>query len=72
MTLKNATNRGGRKLRAAREAKGLSQKALADLIGCDDSAVTGWESERERSRKPELKYALKLKEVLNLSPTVWL
>lgn len=72
MTLKNAPNRGARKLRAAREAAGLSQQALAELLGCDDSTVTGWESERARRRKPDLEFALKLKEVLNLSPTVWL
>lgn len=72
MTSKNAINRGARKLRAAREAAGLSQQALANLLGCDDSTVTGWESDRARRRKPDLEYALKLKEVLNLNPTVWL
>jgi transcriptional regulator with XRE-family HTH domain len=72
MTRRQDPNPGGRKLRAAREARGLSQQDLAELVGCDDSTITGWESQRDRRRKPDLSYAFKLKEVLDLNPKVWL
>lgn len=33
----------GEKIRAYRERKGLSQKALAEALGVDQSAVSNWE-----------------------------
>lgn len=40
----------GREIRAARDAKGLSQPALAKLLGVDKSTISHWESGRNGPR----------------------
>ena len=36
----------GEKIKAYREAAGLSQKQLADALGLDQSAISNWETGR--------------------------
>ena len=69
---RKSSNPGGLKLLAARTAAGLSQQELAERLGCDDSAITGWESQRGRRRRPHLFLAIRLQEVLGLHPAIWL
>ena len=51
----------GKTIRARREAAGLTQSALARVLGCADTMISRWESGRAR---PRLKYAEKLSAVL--------
>jgi transcriptional regulator with XRE-family HTH domain len=60
-------------LRELRVAANLTQPELAREIGCSTSAVSRWESDDANvRRKPDLPNALRLSEVLKLSPNVWL
>lgn len=61
---------GARKLKAARKKKGWSQRQLARLLGCNHSSVSKWESGTRP--RPDLPTALKLNDLLQLNPTVWL
>ena len=47
----------GKTIRARREAAGLTQSALARVLGCADTLISRWESGRV---VPRLKYAEKL------------
>ena len=55
----------GEKLKAAREAAGLTRKALAASLGVAYRTVYGWETE---DRAPEKALRPKLREVLQGSP----
>ena len=55
----------GEKLKAAREAAGLSRKALAASLGVTYRTVYGWEVE---NRVPEDATWQKLREVFGASP----
>ena len=50
------------RIRAHRERQGLSQKALAEKLGLNDSTVTAWE--RGRVRKPFPKVRRRFEEFL--------
>lgn len=54
----------GEKLKAAREAKGMSQKALADRLYVTRQAVSRWEN---GARYPDLQMARRLSEILEVS-----
>jgi len=53
----------GARIRAARLARGLTQKAVGDALGINDRHVQAWESGR---RNPGRKHLAKLAEVLGL------
>ncbi len=61
----------GQQLRKAREARSMTQQALADLLGVNDSTVTRWESESKTARKPDRLNARLLEEILGLKQEVW-
>jgi transcriptional regulator with XRE-family HTH domain len=44
----------GKRIREAREAKGLTQKQLADMLGVTASAVTNYENETSHPKEPIL------------------
>ena len=54
----------GRKLRAIRQKKGLSQKALADMLFVTRKCVGNWEA---GIRKPDLEMLDKISRALNIS-----
>jgi transcriptional regulator with XRE-family HTH domain len=47
----------GKRIREARELKGLTQKQLGDLVGVTASAITNYENETSHPKEPIL-YAL--------------
>ena len=49
----------GQKIRAAREARGLSRIGLAALIGTTYQAITLWENDK---RHPQFRYVQRLSE----------
>lgn len=53
----------GHTIKAARQARGLTQKAVGDALGINDRHVYAWESGR---RNPGPKHLAKLAEVLEL------
>lgn len=54
----------GAKIRRHRELKGLTQKALGDLLGVAESTVSGWESS---DKPPPSKYLSRLSQLLDIS-----
>jgi transcriptional regulator with XRE-family HTH domain len=56
----------GKMLREFREAKGLRQRALAELLGCTDGFIAYIENER---RQPSDDFLLRFSQELTLSPT---
>jgi transcriptional regulator with XRE-family HTH domain len=44
----------GARLRAARHRAGLTQRALATALGCSQSAVSMWETDRQTPRLAHL------------------
>lgn len=56
----------GARIRAARMARGLTQKTVADALGINDRHVQAWEAGR---RNPGPKHLAKLAEVLGLQVT---
>ncbi len=58
----------GRRLRAAREARGLSLRALADAAGVSHSHVGGIE---RGETTPTIETAARIGQVLGLPPTFW-
>ncbi|PZO49312.1 MAG: hypothetical protein DCF16_14795 [Alphaproteobacteria bacterium] len=44
---------GGERLRAARRRQGLSLKALARALPCDEATVTKWEANCAKPRLPQ-------------------
>ena len=58
----------GIRIRDARKAKGLTQKQLADLLGCSHTTVSKYEQgEIENMPQPRMKL---LSEILDVSPIV--
>lgn len=55
----------GEKIRALREAKGLSQNDLAEALGIDQSAVSKWESGKA---EPTLFNVRRLANILGVEP----
>lgn len=60
----------GERLRAAREARGLSQTALADLLGISRQAVSGYEGGPPPSPMPQIMQ--RITEILRLPPHYFL
>ena len=56
----------GPAIKAARLARGLTQKAVGDALGINDRHVQAWEAGR---RNPSRKYLRALAEVLGLQVT---
>lgn len=54
----------GEKLRAAREAKGLTQQRLAELVGVTQRDISHWERE---VREPGCRIVKKMAQVLGYS-----
>lgn len=54
----------GRKIQKIREAKGLSQRQLARMVGCSQSALSNWEKGKRRLYLPQLQ---KIAQVLDVS-----
>jgi transcriptional regulator with XRE-family HTH domain len=44
----------GSKIQQAREARGLSQRQLARMVGCSQSALSNWEKGKRRLYLPQL------------------
>lgn len=55
----------GEKIRALREAKGLSQKELAEALGVDQTAISAWEKNKN---EPTLFNLRRLCDVLGVQP----
>ena len=55
----------GEKIRALREAKGLSQKELAEALGVDPSSVCYWESGKN---EPTIFNLRRLADILGVTP----
>jgi transcriptional regulator with XRE-family HTH domain len=55
ITVKRVSNVGiGKRIREARESKGLTQKELGDAVGVTASATTNYESETSHPKEPVL------------------
>lgn len=56
----------GQRIKRLREARGLSQQQLANLVGVTPSAVSQWETDQVRSIKPP--HFLALADALSTDP----
>lgn len=57
----------GERIKRWREAKGLTQRDLAEAAGISVSAVCLWETEGDRKTTPQIEHLNKVVEVLGIS-----
>lgn len=63
--MNRALARAGARIRKARDAAGLTTRALASTLGCSSSAVVGWENGK---RDPGIDGLFRIAAALNVTP----